>query len=571
MNMKKILTLLILLVGFQQLVFAQANNMSIFPDSISGCTNKLYIYVTNGSLPESNGALTVNWGDGTIDTINFTIPVANNYFYHIAEHGYLVPGNYTTVTTGYSGTSASFFSAGTGIITPVQALSAATCGYMYVSTYQSSPSMVNYTNAPLDFIDSNGVVTTIAGSTLNNGYYQGLNPLTAPYTVMVNPAWLSANGLIQTSANITITSFNPSGMAIPGQGSFTVSCNVPAANPDFAIAYQWAFNFVAPLQSGNLHVQICNLACSDTSNASVQIVMPPNFIPTTTYLTNPAITGNLLTFDLLNLSDCASLNIPFTFPGTTPAGTVFNFVTTVFNVNDSYLFNNCDTVYGLVRNSYDPNFKDVDKYVYIDVNTIETLNYVVHFQNDGNSAAMNVIVQDTIDAKLDLATFRLIAADHAVSVNINPTTRVVTFSFNGINLLPSSQNLAASQGFFTYSIRELPGLAMQSEIKNTAYIYFDFNPAIVTNTTSNTNSAVGINENENTLLTVYPNPANKSISFVGADVDKATIFDLSGKKIVTLASVINNNIPCNELENGVYTIILTTDKGQFTQRLIIQH
>jgi hypothetical protein len=112
---------------------------------------------------------------------------------------------------------------------------------------------------------------------------------------------------------------------------------------------------------------------------------------------------------------------------------------------------------------------------------------------------------------------------------------------------------------------------MQSEIKNTAYIYFDFNPAIVTNTTSNTNSAVGINENENTLLTVYPNPANKSISFVGANVEKATIFDLSGKKIVTLASVNNNSIPCNELENGVYTIILTTDKGQFTQRLIIQH
>jgi hypothetical protein len=116
--MKKILTLLILLVGFQQLVFAQANNMSIFPDSIQGCSNKLYIYVTNGALPESNGVLTVNWGDGTIDTINFTIPLANNYFYHIAEHGYLVPGNYTTVTTGYSGTSASFFSPGTGIITP---------------------------------------------------------------------------------------------------------------------------------------------------------------------------------------------------------------------------------------------------------------------------------------------------------------------------------------------------------------------------------------------------------------------------------------------------------------------
>jgi uncharacterized repeat protein (TIGR01451 family) len=453
----------------------------------------------------------------------------------------------------------------------MQALSAATCGYMYASIYQTIPSMVNYVNAPLDFIDSNGVVTTIAATAINNGYYQGLNPLNAPYTVMVNPSWLANNGLIQTSQNITITSFNPSGMAIPGQSSFTLSCNIPAANPDFAITYQWAFNFVAPLQSGNLQLQICNLACSDTSNASVQIVMPPNFVPTTTNLSNANISGNILTFDLLNLSNCSSLNIPFTFPGTTLAGTVFNFVTTVFNINDTYPSNNCDTVFGLVRNSYDPNFKDVDKYEYIDVNSIETLTYVVHFQNDGNFQAINVIVQDTIDPKLDLATFQLIASEDAVSVNINPTTRVITFTFNNINLQPSGQNLAASQGFFSYSIRELPGLAMQSEIKNTAFIYFDFNPAIVTNTTSNTNSAVGISENEMPLITVYPNPATTEISFIGATVESIKLIDLTGKIVRSYEEVTNNTIQTNNLETGVYSLILTTNKGRYTVRLLIEN
>lgn len=191
--MRKIFTLLFLLIGIQQFASAQANSISIFPDSIQGCTNTLYIYVSNGAQPENNGVLTVNWGDGTIDTINFTIATANNYFYHVAEHGYLVPGNYTTTTTGYSGTSASFFSPGNGLVTPMQALSAATCGYMYASIYQTAPSMVNYVNAPLDFIDSNGVVTTIAATAINNGYYQGLNPLNAPYTVMVNPSWLANN------------------------------------------------------------------------------------------------------------------------------------------------------------------------------------------------------------------------------------------------------------------------------------------------------------------------------------------------------------------------------------------
>ena len=176
-----------------------------------------------------------------------------------------------------------------------------------------------------------------------------------------------------------------------------------------------------------------------------------------------------------------------------------------------------------------------------------------------------------IDPKLDLATFQLIASEDAVSVNINPTTRVITFTFNNINLQPSGQNLAASQGFFSYSIRELPGLAMQSEIKNTAFIYFDFNPAIVTNTTSNTNSAVGISENEMPLITVYPNPATTEISFIGATVESIELIDLTGKIVRSYEEVTNNTIQTNNLETGVYSLILTTNKGRYTVRLLIEN
>ena len=43
-----------------------------------------------------------------------------------------------------------------------------------------------------------------------------------------------------------------------------------------------------------------------------------------------------------------------------------------------------------------------------------------------------------------------------------------------------------SHGFITYRIQPKTGLADSTELKNTAFIYFDFNPAIQTNYTLNT-------------------------------------------------------------------------------------
>jgi uncharacterized repeat protein (TIGR01451 family) len=298
--------------------------------------------------------------------------------------------------------------------------------------------------------------------------------------------------------------------------------------------------------------------------------MPGSFVPNTSGLTNPVVTGNVLTFDILGLSDCQYIQIPFTFPGNTPAGTPYCFQLALSNPNDSYLGNNLDTICGVVLNSYDPNEKLVDKPMNIDPNQVEEFEYVIHFQNDGNYDAMDVVVQDTIAANLDLSSFKYVGSKHGVATSINTTTRVVTFSFNDINLGQSSVDLDASQGFVVYSISENAGLAEGSLIENTAYIYFDFNPPIVTNTTYNINQfPLGLDEPKNELITLYPNPAENKIQFSGATVDEVLIYDLTGK-LVLEATTVNNEVSLNTIQTGIYQLVLKTENSISTQKLVVK-
>jgi uncharacterized repeat protein (TIGR01451 family) len=139
--------------------------------------------------------------------------------------------------------------------------------------------------------------------------------------------------------------------------------------------------------------------------------------------------------------------------------------------------------------AYDPNDKQVfpngyEEPHYVDIDT--ELEYLVRFQNTGNAPAMNVTVSDTIDENLDLETFQLMANSHSVMVQINPVNRVIDFEFADIMLPDSNCCEPESHGLVSYIIRPVEGLAHNTEINNTAYIYFDNNPAIVTNTTWST-------------------------------------------------------------------------------------
>jgi fimbrial isopeptide formation D2 family protein len=542
----------------------------VFSDSTQGCTSGLYISAVIGSNPETGGVMTINWGDGNIDTHNYTT-ISGQAFYGIdLIHGYAVAGTYTVTVSIFSGTAGANVDAGQSVT--ITAYDPANCGFAYISTQQSSPS-IWFNDVPYDFTGADGSTVTIIPGNGNPNFsttYGGLNLANIPYTVSINDAWLANNGLTQVSPDFTITGFGPNGMASPAQTMMEVTCATGVANPDFGINYSYAWGLVAPTQSGHLYLNVCNYACGNTSDAHISIDFPAGFVPDMTGLTNASFTGNTLTFDIPALLGCDWKAIDFTFPGTTQAGTIVDFTATVSHPDDTDASNNSETFVGYVLNSYDPNSKDVNHPTQINPNVQEEMQYVIHFQNDGNFNALDVVVTDVIDTDLDLSTFQLLGSKHGVATSINMATRTITFSFNDANLTPSSDDLEGSQGYVAYRIKENAGLAVGTEIENTANIYFDFNPAIVTNTTYNINQVLAVDKQVLETISMFPNPATSTIRFNGAAVNAAIVYDMAGKQLINATNVLNNELSVAELSNGIYHVTIITAKGIQTQKLVIR-
>ena len=138
--------------------------------------------------------------------------------------------------------------------------------------------------------------------------------------------------------------------------------------------------------------------------------------------------------------------------------------------------------------AYDPNDKQVFPPGSDSLNFIakdQELEYLIRFQNTGTDTAFHVILVDELSELLDLATFRPIASSHPMSVNLDGNG-VLELSFLNILLPDSGANYTKSQGFAKFSISPKEGLDPFTEILNTAGIYFDFNPPIITNTVRST-------------------------------------------------------------------------------------
>ena len=142
-----------------------------------------------------------------------------------------------------------------------------------------------------------------------------------------------------------------------------------------------------------------------------------------------------------------------------------------------------------ILDSYDPNDKQVLPTGVTAQHYTPTgvpLHYRVRLQNTGNDDAYRVEVVDTLSAGLDLRTLRVEAASHAYRLQVSGQGRpVLTFTFDGIGLPPSSRNDAGSNGFIQFSIQPKANLAPKTLIENYADIFFDYNPPVRTLATVN--------------------------------------------------------------------------------------
>jgi uncharacterized repeat protein (TIGR01451 family) len=143
----------------------------------------------------------------------------------------------------------------------------------------------------------------------------------------------------------------------------------------------------------------------------------------------------------------------------------------------------------LVVCGYDPNDKNADNPGYSDQHFIlsdDELVYRIRFQNTGNYWAENISIKDTIDTDvLDMSTFEPLYGSHNFMTTVGGNGEL-DFVFDDIFLPDSTTNEPESHGFVVYRIKPFVDLEAGTVINNTAHIFFDDNPAVITNTTLHT-------------------------------------------------------------------------------------
>lgn len=233
-----------------------------------------------------------------------------------------------------------------------------------------------------------------------------------------------------------------------------------------------------------------------------------------------------------------------------------------------------DNLYQVITGSIDPNDKLVKQGVgskgYVLHGT--ELAYTLRFQNTGTDTAFNVNIRDSLDLNMDVPSLRILASSHPVRLDMRGQNEA-TFRFENIFLPDSNANQLGSNGYVTYAIRPKNNLPENTAIKNKGYIYFDFNPPVVTNQTTNTYVSIIPNiitsnskpENLNTGLTIFPNPSKESLNLKIDELITNTHFellDISGQSVLKQAIKTKQiQIDISELKAGTYLYRFTTNDG----------
>jgi hypothetical protein len=244
---------------------------------------------------------------------------------------------------------------------------------------------------------------------------------------------------------------------------------------------------------------------------------------------------------------------------------------------DVNLINNNKNYVFPVVNGYDPN--DMKGYPngecsanYLQKST--PIEYTIRFQNTGNSKAINIRVSDSLSNQLDITSIKLLSSSHPLTIDIKAAD-ILDFNFDGINLPDSTSDLEGSQGFVTFQITPKASTPDGYTLNNTAGIYFDYNPPVITNTvTYQLKHAVPscsmitsvLNQQQNSFA-LYPNPTNSQVNILtDSNNFDIVITGVSGEVLIREHNKLRINF--SQYPSGIYFVSLKTQSGSQSLKLV---
>ena len=328
------------------------------------------------------------------------------------------------------------------------------------------------------------------------------------------------------------------------------------------------------------NVMIYN-AGNTTLNGDVTVQFDDTKLIYVSSLPSMTLSGNTLTVPYVNLAPFTSKTIWVNFTVMTPPTVNQGDVITVTGnvtplVDDAFPINNEYICTRIATNSMDPNDITCREGEFItEEQADEYLHYTIRFQNTGDAEAVNIRVENLLDAKLDPATFQPIGSSHDYRVEM--VNNELKFIFEDINL-PGEDNEPESHGFVVYRIKARPNVQLGDTFEATASIYFDFNEPIITNTATTTiQNAAGVKDFTDNTFIIYPNPAsgnlNLKVATGFAGNVNAVVTNVLGKTVLSSALQMQGSatsLDITSLTSGVYFVTLTSEGKSATRKLVVK-
>lgn len=328
------------------------------------------------------------------------------------------------------------------------------------------------------------------------------------------------------------------------------------------------------------------ISCKNMGTTAIDATLMCNTDYTMSYLysspahsgyNGPSIVWNLGTLEpQQNASNFVYFNIP-------QNALIDDEILTTANIipveNDENPINNTFQHNTVVVGPFDPNYKTVNISEINDVSQPDWLEYTIHFQNIGNHTAYNVLIIDTLSSFLNLPDFELISSSFPVIVNFSQQAKM-ELRFENIMLPDSASDPLGSCGFVKFRIKYKTTIPLNDSITNCADIYFDYQPAIRTNTAVThyrESATIKKPRTETLLLSAFPNPAANDL-YLQIELPKNTtcnvaIYSINYVRLMNfeLPLVLGNNtvhLDISNFDSGMYVIVVTTSSRNYYRRII---